>query len=232
MICKYSGSGLVPFRTLLSVIRIYGYLLFNRVPHGCSGWLNGSKKSGEIASTETNSSPLDIDGWFRWNVFFGMAGFFEAPEVSFRECLILDKFTLPETNSKSTWKWMLGIRSFPLGSRPIFRCKLLVTGRVPNQKGIVFHDWPMKCKKGTRNSKRFRDCEKNSWSNDPKLGGINTLPCDLPRRIRFGAKYWTKIEKWDLWTGWIQHYLLSPQLIIVCDLPGKYIIRLSGYIAT
>ena len=163
--------------------------------------------------------------------FLGMAGFIEATEVSLRECLVLDLPSLKLT--VRTWKWMLGIRSFPLGSGPIFRCKLLVSGRVPNQKGIVFHDWPMRnTRKGPGTRKDFPDCEKNSWSNDPELGGINTLPCDLPRRIRFGAKYWTKIEKWDLWTGWIQHFLLSPQLIIVCDLPGKYIVRLFGYIAT
>ena len=30
--------------------------------------------------------------------------------------------TLPETNSKSTWKWMVGTRSFPFGARHIFRC--------------------------------------------------------------------------------------------------------------
>ena len=35
--------------------------------------------------------------------------------------------TLPETNSKSTWTWMFGIRLFPSGAfRPIFRCKLAV----------------------------------------------------------------------------------------------------------
>ena len=28
-----------------------------------------------------------------------------------------------------TWKWMVGIRSFPFGARPIFRCELLVLGR-------------------------------------------------------------------------------------------------------
>ena len=40
--------------------------------------------------------------------------------------------TLPETNSKSTWKWMVGIRiwSFPWGRRPIFRGELLVAGTV------------------------------------------------------------------------------------------------------
>ena len=38
--------------------------------------------------------------------------------------------TLPETNSKSPWKWMVGIRPFPIGFRPIFRCELLVLGRV------------------------------------------------------------------------------------------------------
>ena len=39
-------------------------------------------------------------------------------------------YTLPETNSKSPWKWMVGIRSFPFGFRPIFRGELLVSGRV------------------------------------------------------------------------------------------------------
>ena len=29
-----------------------------------------------------------------------------------------------------TWKWMIGRRSFPFGARPIFRCELLVSGRV------------------------------------------------------------------------------------------------------
>ena len=38
--------------------------------------------------------------------------------------------TLPETNSQSTWKWMVGIRSFPFGARPIFRGQLLVSGSV------------------------------------------------------------------------------------------------------
>ena len=41
--------------------------------------------------------------------------------------------TLPETNSKSTWKWMLGIRvTFPFGARPIFRGKLAVSFRECN----------------------------------------------------------------------------------------------------
>ena len=40
------------------------------------------------------------------------------------------KKTLPETNRKSTCKWMIGQRSFPFGFRPIFRCELLVLGRV------------------------------------------------------------------------------------------------------
>ena len=30
-------------------------------------------------------------------------------------CFSLPEGTLPETNSKSTWKWMVGIRSFPFG---------------------------------------------------------------------------------------------------------------------
>ena len=29
-------------------------------------------------------------------------------------------FTLPETNSKSTWKWMIGIRLFPFGAKDPF----------------------------------------------------------------------------------------------------------------
>ena len=33
-------------------------------------------------------------------------------------------------SSKSTWKWMVGIRSFPFAARPIFRGLLLVSGRV------------------------------------------------------------------------------------------------------
>ncbi len=45
--------------------------------------------------------------------------------------------TVPETNSKSTWKWMVGILSrFLLGvsTRPIFRCEvMLVSGRVKHQ---------------------------------------------------------------------------------------------------
>ena len=40
------------------------------------------------------------------------------------------KNTLPETNSKSTWKWTVGVRSFPCGSWPIFRGDLLFSGRV------------------------------------------------------------------------------------------------------
>ena len=40
------------------------------------------------------------------------------------------KITLPETNSKSPYKWMVGIRSFPIGFRPIFRGEPLVSGRV------------------------------------------------------------------------------------------------------
>ena len=35
--------------------------------------------------------------------------------------------TLPETNSKNTWKWRVGIRSFPFGMVN-FRCELLVSG--------------------------------------------------------------------------------------------------------
>ena len=31
------------------------------------------------------------------------------------------EFTLPETNMLSIWKWMVGIRSFPFGARPICR---------------------------------------------------------------------------------------------------------------
>ena len=38
-------------------------------------------------------------------------------------------YTLPETNSSSL-NWMIGIRSFPFGARPIFRCELLVSPRV------------------------------------------------------------------------------------------------------
>ena len=37
-----------------------------------------------------------------------------------------------------TWKWMVGIRLFPFGARPIFRCKLLVSGGVG-----VFSVWKM-----------------------------------------------------------------------------------------
>ena len=38
--------------------------------------------------------------------------------------------TLPETNSKSPWKWMVGIRSFPIGEAgPIFRGKMAVSFR-------------------------------------------------------------------------------------------------------
>ena len=39
--------------------------------------------------------------------------------------VVIMEFTVPETNSKSTWKWMVGIRSFPFGARPIFRGELL-----------------------------------------------------------------------------------------------------------
>ena len=40
-------------------------------------------------------------------------------------------FILPETNSKSTRKWMVGILSRVLKlALPIFRCKLLVLGSV------------------------------------------------------------------------------------------------------
>ena len=35
-----------------------------------------------------------------------------------------------KTDSKRTWKWMVGIQSFPFGARPIFRCELLVSGSV------------------------------------------------------------------------------------------------------
>ena len=42
-------------------------------------------------------------------------------------------FTLPETNSFRPWKWMVGIRSFPIGFRPIFRGEPLVSGRVRNR---------------------------------------------------------------------------------------------------
>ena len=31
--------------------------------------------------------------------------------------------TLPETNSQSTWKWMVGIRSFPFGAKGLSGCK-------------------------------------------------------------------------------------------------------------
>ena len=36
----------------------------------------------------------------------------------------------------STWKWMVGIRSFAFGARPIFRCELLVSGSVLE---LLFH---------------------------------------------------------------------------------------------
>ena len=39
---------------------------------------------------------------------------------------LLQVIHLPETNSKSIWKWMVGIRSFPFGARSIFRGELLV----------------------------------------------------------------------------------------------------------
>ena len=48
-------------------------------------------------------------------------------------CFSLPEGTLPETNSKSTWKWMVGIRSFPLGW-PIFRGELFVLGSVPGNE--------------------------------------------------------------------------------------------------
>ena len=52
--------------------------------------------------------------------------------------------TLPETNSKSTWKWMVGrLSRFLLGS-PIFRSKLLVSGSVqckPLGTGVAISFW-------------------------------------------------------------------------------------------
>ena len=38
--------------------------------------------------------------------------------------------SLPETNSYSTWKWILGIRLFPFLGNPIFIFELLVSRRV------------------------------------------------------------------------------------------------------
>ena len=35
----------------------------------------------------------------------------------------------PPWNQHSTWKWMVGIRSFPFGAQPIFRGELLVPKR-------------------------------------------------------------------------------------------------------
>ncbi len=45
------------------------------------------------------------------------------------ECLNSSCSTLPKTNSKSPWKWMVGIRSFSFGARPIFRGELAVSFR-------------------------------------------------------------------------------------------------------
>ena len=51
------------------------------------------------------------------------------PLFSLSHELLQKKDTLPETNSKSTWKWMVGIRLFPFGARPIFRGRLAVSFR-------------------------------------------------------------------------------------------------------
>ena len=52
--------------------------------------------------------------------------------------------TLPETNSKSTWKWMVGSLSRFLLRSPIFRSKLLVSGSVqckPLGTGVAISFW-------------------------------------------------------------------------------------------
>ena len=50
--------------------------------------------------------------------------------------------TLPETNSKSTWKWMVGRLNFLLGW-PIFRGELLVSGRIFSKKFFVICLYPL-----------------------------------------------------------------------------------------
>ncbi len=61
-------------------------------------------RGAEVDKTEVPPIPQDLKAWF----------------------------TLPETKpaSGNTWKWMVGIRSFPFGARPIFRGELLVSGSV------------------------------------------------------------------------------------------------------
>ena len=42
----------------------------------------------------------------------------------------------------STWKWMVGIRSFPFGFRPTYRCELLVLGRINERKLLILEIHP------------------------------------------------------------------------------------------
>ncbi len=60
----------------------------------------------------------------------GFSGLPRAPLPSLSHSLKL--------NSKSIWKWMVGIRLFPFGAfRPIFRCELLISGSVGTVNSIM-----------------------------------------------------------------------------------------------
>ena len=48
----------------------------------------------------------------------------------------------PLASSKSTWKWMVGIRSFPFAARPIFRGELAVSFRAGITPPKVQHGSP------------------------------------------------------------------------------------------
>ena len=95
------------------------YLRFNLV-FGRPRFLNSPSTCLERLSCDKHRW-----NWWRCGVVF----FWEEVSVIL-VAWIADNTYPPWKLTARPWKWMVGIRAFPFGGRPIFRCELLVSGRV------------------------------------------------------------------------------------------------------
>ena len=130
---KYSNSW---YMILYDTFFILQFVIIPYIPtiDGCHD-LCFEKKAMQLCSGACNSYLCRIfqsrkpETALQWHIHNLMTKTFSSPCIN-NMLTFMRLLTLPETNSKSTWKWMVGILFRFLLGWPILRCEVSVSGSV------------------------------------------------------------------------------------------------------